>query len=173
MIYKINNNSPKIDKNCFVAPSADIIGNVEIAENSSVWFGSSIRADLNAIKIGKNVSVQDGCVLHTDDECPVVIGDNVAIGHKAVIHSAKIGSNCLIGMNAVILSGAKIGNNCIVGAGSVVTEGTFIQDNSVVMGVPGKAVKEVTPVHLERIKKTVEEYVRLNKMYLDSGIANK
>ena len=169
MIYEHNGKKPRIAAGCFIAPSADIIGDVEIGEGSSVWFSASVRADLSAIRIGKRVSVQDGVVIHTDSECDVVIGDGVAIGHKAVIHSAKIGDNCLIGMGAVILSGAKIGRNCIVGAGSVVTEGTFIKDDSIVMGIPGKAVKETTPVHLERIRKAVAEYDELNEQYLSQG----
>jgi len=172
MLRKFKDHEPKVGKGCFIAPSADIIGDVEIGDGSSVWFCSSVRADLNKIRIGKRVSVQDGVVIHTDNECDVSIGDGTAVGHKAVIHSAKIGSNCLVGMGAIILSGAKIGDNCIIGAGSLVTEGTFIKDGSVVMGVPGKAVKEATPVHLERIKRTVEEYDMLTKEYA-KGLSTK
>ncbi len=164
--YAFRGKAPKVASTCFVAPSADIIGDVEISEGSSVWFNATIRGDINAIKIGKNVSIQDNCVLHTEKECAVEIGDDVVIGHQAIIHSAKIGSGTMIGMGAIILSGASIGKNCLVAAGSVVTEGTFIKDGSVVMGVPGKAVKQTTPVHQERVMTNVKEYSKLNEAYL-------
>ena len=166
MIYQFNGKKPKIAPGCFIAPSADIIGDVEIGAGSSVWFSAAIRGDINAIRIGKNVSIQDGCVLHTEKECSVDIGDNVVVGHRAIIHSARIGANTMIGMGAIILSGASIGKDCIVGAGSVVTEGTFINDGSVVMGIPGKAVKQTTPVHQERVAENVKGYSRLNEAYL-------
>ena len=168
MIYDFDGKKPKIAKDCFVAKSADIIGYVEIESGSSVWFNSTIRADLNLpIRIGKNVSIQDNSVLHTDIKTPIEIDDDVVIGHRAIVHSAKIGSNTIIGMGAILLSGSVIGKNCIIGAGAVITEDTKIPDGSIVMGVPGKVVKHTTPEHIERIRKNVLAYVELNKKYLE------
>jgi carbonic anhydrase/acetyltransferase-like protein (isoleucine patch superfamily) len=166
MIHEFKGNKPKIAKNCFIAPSAEIIGDVSIGEGSSVWFNATLRADMNSITIGKNVSVQDNCVMHADMDGPVDVADNVAIGHGAIVHSCKIGSNCIIGMGSTILSGAKIGNNCIVGAGSVVTEGKEIPDNSIVMGIPAKVVKQITEEHMLRIRRNIGNYKVLNAEYL-------
>ncbi len=165
-IYKFKDFTPKISDSCFIAPSADIIGNVEIDSGSSVWFNATIRADSNKVKIGKNVSIQDNCVVHTDKDNPTEISDNVVVGHKALVHGAIIGSFTIIGMSSTLLSGSVIGKNCIIGAGSVVTEGTIIPDNSIAVGIPAKVVKQVTPDHIERIKKNVEEYIELNSIYL-------
>ena len=165
-LYKFKNFSPKIASNCFIAPSAEIIGNVEITEGASVWFNATIRADMNAIHIGKNTSIQDNCVVHVDKDYPVEIGNNVVIGHGAIVHSAKIGNNCIIGMGAILLSGSKIGNNCIIGAGTVVTEETEIPDNSIAIGTPAKVIKQVSDAHIARIKRNVANYMDLNKEYL-------
>lgn len=165
MLYKHKGKHPIIDESCFIAPSADIVGDVEIGKNSSIWFNATIRSDQNPVKIGQNVSVQDNCVLHVDFEYGVFIDDNVVIGHGAIVHACKIGSNSIIGMGAIILSGAEIGSNCIIGAGSVVTEGTKIPDNSIVLGTPGKVVKQTTDEHIKRIKKNVEIYLTHNDEY--------
>jgi carbonic anhydrase/acetyltransferase-like protein (isoleucine patch superfamily) len=166
MIYSFKNHSPKIAKDCFIAPSADIIGDVEIESGSSIWYNSTIRGDIAKVKIGKNVSIQDGCVLHTQRGIILAIGDNVAVGHNAILHSCHIEGNSIIGMGAILLSGSKIGKDCIIGAGSVITEGTEIPSGSIVMGVPGKVVKQVTEEHKNRIKRNIEEYIQLNKEYL-------
>lgn len=168
MIYDFDGKKPKISNNCFIAKSADIIGYVEIGSGSSVWFNTTIRADIGKIiKIGKDVSIQDNSVLHTDNKTPIEISDDVVIGHHVVVHSAKVGSNTIVGMGAILLSGSEIGKNCIIGAGCVVTEDTKIPDNSIVLGVPGKVVRQTTPEHIERIKKNVMAYVELNKKYLE------
>ena len=167
MIYEFYGKKPKIGKNCFIAPSADIIGDVEISSDSSVWYNATIRADQGSVKIGKNVSIQDNCIVHTDPKIPVQIADNVVIGHRAIIHSAKVGSNTIIGMGAILLNGVKVGENCIIGAGSVVTENTEIPNNSIAFGSPAKVVKQITPEHMHRIKKNVQDYVELNKKYLN------
>lgn len=165
MLYKYKDKHPRIHESCFIAPSADIIGDVEIAENSSVWFSAAIRADQNYIKIGKNVSVQDNSVLHVDDQNAVVIADDVVIGHGAIIHGCQIDTNCIIGMGAILLSGSKIGKNCIIGAGSVITEETKIPDNSIVIGIPGKVVKQTTDEHVKRIKRNINVYIAHNEDY--------
>lgn len=166
MIHSFKNKKPIFKGENFIAPSAEIIGDVEIGQGSNVWYNAVVRADIGPIKIGKNVSVQDGCVLHTQQNIPLIVGDDVAIGHGAILHSCTIEKNCIIGMGAVLLSRSKIGKNCIIGAGSVITEETEIPDNSIAMGIPGKVVKTTTKKHLARIKRNIEEYIRLNKEYL-------
>ncbi len=157
---------PKIGKKCFIAASANLIGDVEIGDGSSVWFNATVRGDLNPIRIGKDVSIQDNCVLHTARSQPILIGDSVVVGHGAIVHGAKIAGNAIIGMGAVLLSGSSIGRDCIIGAGSVVTEGTAIPDGSIALGSPAKVVKPVTKEHIERIRANVQEYTELNGDYL-------
>lgn len=166
-IYEYKRRGPKVGEGCFIAPSADIIGDVEIGDGSSVWFNATVRGDLNRIRIGKDVSIQDNCVLHTAREHPVEIADSVVVGHGAIVHGARIGGDTIIGMGAVLLSGSSVGKNCIIGAGSVVTEGTEIPDGSIALGAPAKVVKPVTRQHIERIKANVQEYVELNRDYLE------
>jgi len=169
MLHKYKNIIPKIGKECFVPPSAEIIGDVAIGEGSSVWFNATIRGDLNPVRIGKNVSIQDNCSVHVSRDDVTEIADNVVVGHGAIVHGAKVGSNTIIGMGAILLNGVKVGKNCIIGAGSVVTERTEIPDNSIAIGTPCKVVKPATPGHIERIKKNVQEYVRLNEDYLEEA----
>ncbi len=132
---------PKIHDSCFVAPNATIVGDVEIDEGCGIWYGAVIRADLNPVRIGKGSNVQDNVVIHVSAENSVEIGENVSIGHLAMVHGAKIGNNVIIGINATVLDGAEIGDNCIIGANALVTSGMKVPDNSLVLGVPGKVVK--------------------------------
>jgi carbonic anhydrase/acetyltransferase-like protein (isoleucine patch superfamily) len=165
-MHDYNGKTPKIGKNCFIAPSADIIGEVEIGDGSSVWYHATVRGDLERIRIGKDVSIQDNCVLHTSVGEPIEIGDSVVVGHGAIVHGARIAGHTIIGMGAILLSGSRIGRDCIIGAGSVVTEGTVIPDGSIAMGIPAKVVKQVSGEHIERIERNVQEYVGLTKDYL-------
>lgn len=132
------------DEEFWVAESAVVIGTVVLKKGASVWFNAVLRGDGEPIVVGEGSNVQDGCVLHTDAGYPVVIGRNVTVGHKAVVHGAEIGDNSLIGINAVVLSGAKIGRNCLIGANALITEGKEIPDNSMVLGTPGKVMRELT-----------------------------
>ena len=132
---------PKIRESCFVAPNATIIGDVEIDEGCGIWYGAVIRADLKPVRIGKGSNVQDNVVIHVSEENGVEIGENVSIGHLAMVHGAKIGNNVIIGINATILDGAEIGDNSIIGANALVTSGMKVPPNSLVLGVPGKVVK--------------------------------
>lgn len=158
---------PKIDRTAYVEKSAEIIGDVRIGKNSSIWNGTVLRGDMHYIKIGKNTSVQDNSVLHgTATKFPTIVGDSVSIGHNAIVHGCVIGDNCLIGMGSIILEGAEIGDWCIIGAGAVVTEGKKIQDGSIVLGVPGKPVAKVTARHRERITRNWKAYVRLKDTYM-------
>jgi carbonic anhydrase/acetyltransferase-like protein (isoleucine patch superfamily) len=166
MVINYKNFSPKIASNTFVAANSTIIGRCTIEDNSSVWFNTTIRADVNEIKIGKNVNVQDGSVIHCDHEYAVSIADNVTIGHNAIIHGCSISSNCIIGMGSTILDGASIGENCIVGANSLITTGKEIPSGSLVMGSPAKVVRQLSVEEIEGIKKSVTGYVALSKEYI-------
>ena len=166
MVIKYMNYSPKIANNAFIAANSTIIGRCTIEENSSVWFNTTIRADVNEISIGRNVNIQDGSVIHCDHEYGVSIADNVTIGHNAIIHGCSIYSNCIIGMGATILDGATIEENCIIGANSLITTGKHIPKGSLVMGSPGKIVRELTIEEIEGIKKSVAGYVVLSREYM-------
>lgn len=135
----------------YIMESAEIVGDVTIGEDSSVWSHAVIRGDDSTIRIGKNSNIQDMCVIHTEHDIPVEIGDNVTIGHSAIVHCRRIGSNCIIGMGAMLLDNAEIGEYCIVAAGAVVTEGQIVPPNSLVMGVPGKVVRDLQESDIRRI----------------------
>jgi len=135
----------------YIMESAEIVGDVTIGEDSSVWSHAVIRGDDSTIRIGKNSNIQDMCVIHTEHDIPLEIGDNVTIGHSAIVHCRRIGSNCIIGMGAMLLDNAEIGEYCIVAAGAVVTEGQIVPPNSLVMGVPGKVVRDLQESDIRRI----------------------
>jgi len=165
MIFQLGNHCPNISASSFIAPSANVIGNVNIAENASVWFNVVIRADLDKIIIGENSNIQDGCVLHVDEGFPINIGKNVTIGHKAMLHGCSIAEGSLIGMNAVVLNGAKIGKDCLIGANALVTENMLIPDGSLVIGSPAKVVKQLDEKVKAMILQGVGHYVDCNHQY--------
>jgi carbonic anhydrase/acetyltransferase-like protein (isoleucine patch superfamily) len=144
----------------WIAPTAVVIGKVKLEENTSVWWGSVLRGDNEAIVVGAGSNIQDGCVLHTDPGFPLVIGREVTVGHMAMLHGCTIGDGTLIGIGAVVLNGATIGKNCLIGARALVTEGKAIPDNSMVLGAPAKVVREVTAGHIARIREGSASYVR-------------
>lgn len=150
----------------FIAPGATVIGDVELGENVSVWFGAVLRGDSDKISIGDGSNVQDNCVVHVDPGKPVSIGKEVIVGHAAIIHGATVGDNTLIGMRATLLNNVKVGKWCIIGANALLTEGTEIPDYSVVLGAPGKVVRQVTEEDKVRIKRNAEAYVELKGKYL-------
>ncbi len=157
-IYCFDNKCPSIHPSVYVAPNATIVGDVAIDENSSIWFNSVLRADCDAIVIGKNTNIQDMTVCHEDFGKPLVIGDGVTIGHKCVIHGCTIGDNCLIGMGSIIMNGAKIGRGSIIAAGSVVLENTEIPPFSLVAGIPGKVKRQFDESVVELIKLAEDVY---------------
>ena len=143
----------------WIADSAQVIGNVALKDNASVWFGAILRGDNELITIGENSNVQDGTVMHTDMGFPLTLGKNVTIGHMAMLHGCTVGDNSLIGIGATVLNGAKIGNNCLIGAHALIPEGKEIPDNSLVMGAPGKVVKEVSDIQVQILEASAHHYV--------------
>jgi len=164
-IYSLDSVRPDIADNAYVAPSAQIIGNVKMADHSSVWFGAVIRGDNDLIEIGARSNIQDNSVLHTDPGIPLIIGDGVIVGHRVMLHGCKIGENTLIGIGATILNGAVIGKNCIIGAHSLITEGKVIPDGSMVVGSPGRIIKSLTEQHFQMLRINSEVYVANAKRF--------
>jgi len=154
----------------WIAPSAVVIGKVKLETNASVWWNAVLRGDNELITIGENSNVQDGCVLHTDPGFPLTIGKNVTVGHMVMLHGCTIGDGSLVGIGSVILNGAKIGRNCLIGAKALIGEGKEIPDNSVVLGAPGKVVKQVTPEQAERTGQGTAKYVSNWRRY-KAGLA--
>ena len=154
-----------INETVFIADGAKVIGNVEIGKNSSVWFNAVIRADSDKVKIGENSNVQDNAVIHTSEGFGVQIGDNVTIGHGAIVHGCTVENNVMIGMGAIVLNGAKIGENSIIGAGALVTQGKIIPAGSLAFGNPVKVVRELTDDEIKSITDNANSYVNEAKDY--------
>jgi carbonic anhydrase/acetyltransferase-like protein (isoleucine patch superfamily) len=142
-----------------------LIGRVELAASSSVWFNATIRADNDRVLIGARSNIQDGTVIHTDEGVPALIGEGVTVGHQVMLHGCTIGDGSLIGIQAVILNRARIGRDCLIGAGSLITEGKEIPDRSMVMGSPGKVVRTLTDDEVERIRRGNQHYVEEARRY--------
>ena len=161
MIVPHHGKWPEIHETTFVTPSADIIGEVTIGPDSSIWFQTVIRGDVNWIRIGSRTNIQDQSVLHvTRETAPLIIGDEVTVGHGVTLHGCKVGNRCLIGMGAILLDGVEIGDECIVGAGAVVTKGKVVPAGSLVLGAPAKVVRELTPAERVSLKQSAENYVK-------------
>lgn len=165
MIYAINNFVPKINQAAFIANSADIIGDVQIDEDVSVWFNAVIRADLNFIKIGQKTNIQDSCIIHVTEQHPTIIGQGVTIGHSAIIHAATIEDNSLIGMSSTILDGAVIGKYSLVAAGSVVLQKALIPEGSLVIGSPAKVKRLLTDEERQLLVESAVNYVKYAKSF--------
>ena len=158
---------PRIDSSAYIVESAAVIGDVVIGAESSIWFNAVIRGDVNYIRIGKRTNIQDGCVLHVAREkYPLMIGDEVTVGHNATLHACTIESRCLIGMGATVMDGSTIGENCIIGAGSLVTPSTVIEPCSMVMGTPAKAKRKLSDNEILSILNSASHYVNDIKSYL-------
>jgi carbonic anhydrase/acetyltransferase-like protein (isoleucine patch superfamily) len=164
-IYELDGVAPRLHPTAYVADSAEVIGNVELAEGASVWFGAVLRGDNDLMSIGKGANVQDGSVLHSDPGFPLTLGADVTIGHMVMLHGCTIGDGTLVGIGAVVLNGAKIGRNCLVGAGALVTEGKEFPDNSMIVGAPAKAIKELTPEQAARMRHAAGHYVENSARY--------
>ncbi len=160
-IYEIDGKRPTLPAsgNYWVADNAQVMGNVILKENASVWYGAVLRGDNDPITIGENSNIQDGSVLHTDVGCPLTIGKDVTVGHMVMLHGCTIGDETLIGIGSTILNNAKIGKNCIIGAHALIPEGKDIPDNSLVMGAPGKIIKDVSALQIQVIRGSALHYV--------------
>lgn len=159
--------SPLVAKDAYVAPGAALVGDVSLANGTSVWFQAVLRADLNSIRVGARSNVQDGAVIHVSDDFPTVVGERVTIGHGAILHACSIGDEVLVGMNAVVLDGAVIGARSIIGANALVTGGTHVPPGSLFLGSPGKVIRSLSPTEQESLASWAERYVVLAKAYLN------
>ncbi|MBO6776072.1 MAG: gamma carbonic anhydrase family protein [Marinibacterium sp.] len=166
-LYALGDSAPQLHDDTWVAPDANLIGKVVLEEGASVWFGTTIRADHDEIRVGKGSNVQENCVMHIDPGYPLIIGENCTIGHKVMLHGCTIGDNSLIGMGAIVLNGAKIGKNCLIGAGALVTEGKEIPDGSMVLGSPGKVVRELNAATIQGMTMSALHYQENMRLFRD------
>lgn len=166
-IYELDGKSPELpaDGQYFIAESAEVIGNVRLKSNATVWFGTIIRGDNELIEIGEGSNVQDGCIFHTDPGFPLTIGANCTIGHNVILHGCTIEDGALIGMGAIIMNGARIGKGCIVGAGAIITEGKTFEDRALVIGAPARAIKTLTPEQVTAMTYGAPHYVHNGKRF--------
>ena len=165
MIVKLQDWSPQIDPTCYVADNAVVIGQVTLARGASVWFNTVVRGDMAPITIGEETNVQDLSMVHVDYDTPTVIGKRVVVGHRAIIHGATVGDDCIIGMGAILLNRSRVGNNCIVAAGAVVREDFVVPDGSLVAGVPAVVKRPLTPQETERIRRNATDYATRAQLY--------
>lgn len=171
MIKSFQNLSPKIHETAFVAENATIVGDVEIGENSSVWFGSILRGDVNFIRIGARVNIQDGSIIHVSrDTHSTIVEDEVTLGHRVTLHGCYIETGCLIGIGAIVLDGARVGRNSLVAAGSLLTPNTLIPPGSLVMGSPAKVKRELSKEEIYNLARFWQNYVELSKVYKQENI---
>lgn len=166
MIYKFEDKYPDIHESAFIAPSADIIGEVTIEEDCSIWFGTVLRGDDNYIKIGKGTNIQDNCTMHIAGvKYPTEIGEYVTVGHGAIVHACTVGNYCLIGMGSIVLDGSEIGEYTIIGAGSVVTGGKKIPSGVLAIGSPAKVIRELTEEEKKNLEKSAQNYIELSRKF--------
>jgi gamma-carbonic anhydrase len=173
MIIPFKEFQPSVHESAFVAPTAVLIGLVKVAQSASVWFNCVLRADINSIVIGANSNIQDGCMLHVTNRNPLVVGDRVTAGHGAILHGCKVEDDCLIAMGAVVLDGAVIGSGSIVAAGAVVAPGTEVPPGSLVMGIPGKVIRQVTEGDRAKIERGWKNYVGYSQTYRQMDLAQQ
>lgn len=158
-VYSLDGIAPRIAGSAWVADSAQVMGNVELADDVSIWFGAVLRGDTEVVFIGPRSNVQDASVLHTDAGMPLTLGQDVTIGHHVMLHGCTIGDGSLIGIGAIVLNGAKIGKCCLVGAGALVTEGKQFSDGSMIIGRPAKVVRQLSPEQIEGLRMSAQHYV--------------
>jgi len=167
-IYALDEVSPKFPDgdDYWIAPDANLIGNVTIESGVSIWFGATLRGDTEPLKVGEGSNIQENCVVHADPGFPVIIGADCTIGHKAMIHGCSIGDGTLVGMGATILNGAEIGRGCLIGAGALITEGKVIPGGSLVMGMPGKIVRDLDDDAMARNLASASGYRKRMRRYM-------
>jgi carbonic anhydrase/acetyltransferase-like protein (isoleucine patch superfamily) len=164
-IYQLDEDKPDIPSSAYVAAEATVIGKVTLGENASIWPGAVLRGDNEPISIGNGSNIQDGAVLHTDPGFPLKVGDNVTIGHQAMLHGCTIGDGTLIGIQAVVMNGAVIGKDCLVGAGALVPEGKVFPDRKLIVGAPAKIVRELSDDDIAKFHRAAPGYVKRQEMY--------
>ncbi len=169
MIYALDDVLPEVGRGVWVAPGAHVIGRVSLAAEVSIWFGAILRGDNEPLTVGTGSNIQDNCVLHSDLGFPCTIGENVTLGHKAMLHGCTIGDGTLVGMGATVLNGAVIGRGCLIGAGALVSEGKTIPDGSLVMGAPGRIVRELDEAARAALLRSAEHY-RQNAARFRTGL---
>ena len=165
MIYEFENNTPTLDKDSWVASNAILIGKVILKKDANVWFNVVLRGDIEPITIGEGSNVQDGSVFHTDPGCPLTLGKGVTIGHMVMLHGCQVDDDTLIGIGSTILNKTKIGRNCIIGANTLIPENKVIPDRSLVLGSPGKVIRQVTDKEIEDIRENAKHYIENYKRY--------
>ena len=169
MIYELNGKKPECHGDHWIAESADVIGNVILGDQVSIWFNAVLRGDNDPITIGRASNVQDGSVLHTDIGSPLTIEEGVTVGHKVMLHGCLIGKNSLIGINSVVLNGARVGKNCLVGANSLIPEGKDIPDGSLVMGSPAKVIRQLDERAIEGLRISSQNYIANYKRFREGA----
>ena len=165
MIYDFENNKPIFHKDSWVASNAVLIGKVVLKKDANIWFNVVLRGDIETIIIGEGSNVQDGSVFHTDPGCPLTLGKGVTVGHMVMLHGCEVDDDTLIGIGSTILNKTKIGKNCIIGAHTLITENKIIPDRSLVLGSPGKVIRQVTDKEVEEIRENAKHYVENYKKY--------
>ncbi|AQZ98565.1 gamma carbonic anhydrase family protein [Comamonas kerstersii] len=158
-VYELEGVAPQIAESAWIADSAQVMGDVQLGADASVWFGTVVRGDTAHITIGEGTNVQDASVLHADEGMPLTIGRHVTVGHQVMLHGCTIGDESLIGIGAIVLNGAKIGKNCLVGAGALVTEGKEFPDGSMIIGSPARVVRQLTPEQIEGLRRSAQHYI--------------
>jgi carbonic anhydrase/acetyltransferase-like protein (isoleucine patch superfamily) len=164
-VFALGDLVPRVDPSAYVAPSATVLGNIALAQKSTVWFGATLRGDNELISIGAASNVQDGAVLHTDPGFPMTIGERVSIGHQAMLHGCTVGAGSLIGIQAIVLNGAIIGKGCLIGAGSIITERKVFADGCLIFGAPAKVVRELTTEERDNLLKVADNYAERGAYY--------
>ena len=170
-LYALADKRPKLGKDVWVADNASVIGDVQLGDNASVWFNAVLRGDCDSIVIGANSNIQDGSVLHTDYGVQLTIGENVTVGHLVMLHGCTIGDDSLIGIKSVILNRAVIGKHCIIGANTLIAEGKVIPDGSLVVGSPGKIVRQLTEPEMQMLKGGADHYVKNAQYFREHLVA--
>ena len=169
MIYELNGKKPECNGDHWIAESADVIGNVVLGDQVSIWFNAVLRGDNDPITVGRASNIQDGSVLHTDIGYPLTIEEGVTVGHKVMLHGCSIGKNSLIGINSVVLNGARVGKNCLVGANSLIPEGKEIPDGSLVMGSPAKVIRQLDERAIEGLRISSQNYIANYKRFREDA----
>lgn len=166
MIRDFNGTSPKIHETAYITDDAIVIGDVEIGEDSSVWFGSIVRGDVNYIRIGARTNIQDATVIHVSSKThPTILGDEITVGHRVTLHGCTVGNGCLIGIGAILMDGVDVGEQSLVGAGTLLTPGTIIPPRSLVIGSPGRVKRELTEDEIAFLDRSWRNYTELKKHY--------